>query len=82
LSSEFLVVCIAFVATIVFAKLCGRIADAKGLDGYYWALAGVFFGPIALLGVIGMPDKKLQRYLRAIGESKGVDFYKADKKLF
>ena len=33
-----------------------------------WLLGSLFFGPLALLTLIGMPDRKSKEYLRVIAE--------------
>jgi len=51
---------------IASAMVAGNVAEAKGLDGSSWALAAFFFGPIGLIGVAGMPDRRLRSYMRAV----------------
>ena len=46
--------------------VAGNVAEAKGLDGSSWAIVAFFFGPIGLIGVAGMPDRRLRSYMRAI----------------
>ena len=46
--------------------VAGNVAEAKGLNGSSWALVGFFFGPIGLIGVAGMPDRRLRQYMRSI----------------
>ena len=46
--------------------VAGNVAEAKGLDGSSWAMVAFFFGPIGLIGVAGMPDRRLRSYMRAI----------------
>lgn len=43
-----------------------NVAEAKGLDGFSWGLVGFFFGPIGLIAVAGMPDRRLRHYMRSI----------------
>ena len=57
---------------------CGVVADAKGYDGTAWGLGGLFFGLIALIAVAGLPDKKLRKYIRQIGEKQNA--IKVEKK--
>jgi hypothetical protein len=56
---------------LVVALLCGEwcriLAVSKGW-GSTWFAAGLFFGPLGLIAAAGLPDLKLQRYLRAIAE--------------
>ena len=51
---------------LVCALLCSNIANSKGWEGSSWGITGFLLGPLALLAVVGLPDKKLRRYLRAI----------------
>ena len=46
--------------------VASNVAEAKGLDGSSWAMVAFFFGPIGLIGVAGMPDRRLRSYMRAI----------------
>ena len=46
--------------------VAGNVAEAKGLDGSSWALVAFLFGPIGLIGVSGMPDRRLRQYMRSI----------------
>ena len=51
---------------IASAMVTSNVAEAKGLDGPSWGLVGFFFGPIGLIGVAGMPDRRLRQYMRSI----------------
>jgi len=51
---------------IASATVASNVAEAKGLDGSSWALVAFLFGPIGLIGVAGMPDKRLRSYMRSI----------------
>ena len=51
---------------IASAIVASNVAEAKGLDGSSWALVAFFFGPIGLIGVAGMPDRRLRSYMRAV----------------
>ena len=44
------------------------IANNKDYNGLTWFIGGFLFGPIALISIVGMPDKKLKKYLRVITE--------------
>tara|TARA_Y100001978_G_scaffold192483_1_gene197612 strand:- start:155 stop:382 length:228 start_codon:yes stop_codon:yes gene_type:complete len=44
------------------------IANSKDYNGLTWFIGGFLFGPIALISIAGMPDKKLKKYLRVITE--------------
>ena len=36
---------------------CANVADAKNLSWIAWFLAGLIAGPLALLAVVGMPNR-------------------------
>tara|TARA_B100001989_G_scaffold191470_1_gene140401 strand:- start:1326 stop:1490 length:165 start_codon:yes stop_codon:yes gene_type:complete len=44
------------------------VAESKNYNGYLWFVLGLFFGPIALLSIVGMPDQASRKYLRVIAE--------------
>ena len=48
------------------ATIAWHVAKAKGLSASDWAIAAFFFGPLALVGVAGMPDRRLRSYMRAV----------------
>ena len=51
---------------IASSVVATKVAEAKGLDSANWSLAALFFGPIALIGLAGMPDRRLRQYMRSI----------------
>ena len=55
------------------AIFCGTISEDKGHNGIAWFWGGLLFGPIALLAVAALGDRKLRRYIRLIAESQGVN---------
>ncbi len=61
---------------VVFWFVCGFyssvVADSKGYNGTAWAFGGFLFGIIALIAVAGLPDKKLRKYIRQIGEKQNA----------
>ena len=57
-----LLIAICIASSVVATK----VAEAKGLDSANWSLAALFFGPIALIGLAGMPDRRLRQYMRSI----------------
>ena len=67
-----------FLFWLVLAGCCfcwaGAAAGDKGHGTVAWAIAGLCFGPIALLAVIALPDLKQRRILRLMAEHQGVDF--------
>ena len=44
------------------------VANSKGYSGFFWFFGGVLFGPIALISIVGMPDKISRKYLKVITE--------------
>jgi len=68
---------LAYVAIITAAIACACFSDAlagaKGCERGAWAIAGFLFGPLALLAIAGMPDRRTQKMIRLIAESQGID---------
>lgn len=58
---------------LVCALLSSSIANSKGWEGSSWGITGFLLGPLALLAVVGLPDKKLRKYLRAIAIKLDAD---------
>lgn len=48
------------------------VAESKGHDGTPWIVGGLFFGPLALLAAVGLPDLKSRKYLRLLAEHQGA----------
>ena len=60
---------IVFVACVVCASFTARVAHAKGYSAGNWFAGGFFFGVIALLAAIGLPDRaraKASPFMEAI----------------
>ena len=55
---------------IASAFFCASVANEKGYSGTAWGFAGFLFGFFALIAVAGLPDKKLRKYIRQIGEKQ------------
>ncbi len=51
---------------------CGQVAHQKGYSGTAWAIGGFLFGFIALIAAAGLPDRKLRKYIRLIGEKQNA----------
>tara|TARA_Y100001968_G_C19149004_1_gene615226 strand:+ start:320 stop:613 length:294 start_codon:yes stop_codon:yes gene_type:complete len=68
---EFIFILVSsFIFSLLFiAPLSATIARNKGLKTHYWFLAGLFFGPLGLLAVCGMPDKILRRQVSRLLET-------------
>ena len=49
-----------------------EVANEKGYSGAAWFIGGLFFGFIALIAAAGLPDRKLRRYIRLIGEKQNA----------
>ena len=61
---------IIFIAWIVIALFCALVANEKGYSNIAWFFGGILFSFIALIAVAGLPDKRLRKYLRQIGEKQ------------
>jgi hypothetical protein len=69
---------VLFASILTIGIICGalsaHVADAKGCDSGSWGLVGFLCGPLALLALAAMPDRRLRRYLRALAEKSEVQF--------
>ena len=63
---EFILVIVWFAS----ACFCAQLADEKGYSSLNWCILGFLFGFFALLAVAGLPDRKLRKYMRQIGEKQ------------
>ena len=66
-----------FLLAIIFGGLiigffCSNVAEEKGYSGVGWFIAGFLFSFAALIAVAGLPDRKLRRYIRLIGEKQNA----------
>lgn len=65
-----------FLLLLVLVFACAgytsHVADSKGHDSASWFVGGFFFGPLALLASLGLPDLTLRRYLRLLAEQGGA----------
>ena len=59
------------------AFFSGVIADDKGHSGVAWFFGGLFLGPLGLVAVAALSDRKLRRYIRLMAENQGVDLSEA-----
>ena len=55
------------------AIYCGTTAEDKGHNGFSWFWAGLLFGPIGLIAVAALGDRKQRRYIRLMAENQGVN---------
>ena len=66
---------IFFVLVIVWLSAgfySGEVAHQKGYSGAAWVIGGLLFGFIALIAAAGLPDRKLRKYIRLIGEKQNA----------
>jgi hypothetical protein len=56
----------------------GSAAEKKGLSENKWLVAGLLFGPFALLALAAQPDLKQQHFLRLLVEANG--FIESDER--
>ena len=47
-------------------------SDNKGHNGFCWFWADLLFGPLGLVAVAALSDRKQRRYIRQIAEKQGV----------
>lgn len=69
---EILILVLVVLVGVIFAAFSATLAGAKGYNQTSWAWAGLFFGPIALLAAMGLPNLKLRKYLRLLAEHQGA----------
>jgi len=61
---------ILVIGWIASAFFCAQVADEKGYSSVNWCIFGFLFGFFALIAVAGLPDRKLRKYIRQIGEKQ------------
>ena len=66
----FLLVLLVWIPCGFFAAV---VAEGKGHNGIAWFFGGFLFGPMGLLAVVGLEDRKLRRYIRLLGEHQGME---------
>ncbi len=57
-----------------------NVADQKECNAILWFVGGFFFGPLALVAIAGMPDKRARKYLRRIAEKLDIEDTKSSAK--
>ena len=62
----------SLIVFLIAGLFCLNVAEEKGYNGFLWFTGGFFFSFIALIAVAGLPDKKLRKYIRQIGESQNA----------
>jgi hypothetical protein len=60
------------VGSFACALFSQAVAESKGHEVGPWTIAGLFFGPLALLAAVGLPDLKSRKYLRLLAENQGA----------
>ena len=56
---------VLWIAQLLFTT---SIAQAKGLNWFFWGLGAMLFPLLAFLAVLGMPDRKQRLLMRQLGE--------------
>ena len=56
---------VLWIAQLLFTT---SIAQAKGLNWFFWGLGALLFPLLAFLAVLGMPDRKQRLLMRQLGE--------------
>ena len=62
----------ALIVFFVAGLFVSNVAQEKGYNTFAWFVGGFFFSVIALIAVAGLPDKKLRKYIRQIGENQNA----------
>ena len=56
---------VLWIAQLLFTT---SIAQAKGLNWFFWGVGALLFPLLAFLAVLGMPDRKQRLLMRQLGE--------------
>ncbi len=62
----------SLIVFFIAGLFCFNVAEEKGYNGFLWFIGGFLFSFIALIAVSGLPDKKLRKYIRQIGENQNA----------
>ena len=62
------------------AFFTSNVAGQKECNSFLWFIGGFFFGPLALIAVAGMPDRRARKYLRRIAEKLDPENAKSSAK--
>ena len=57
---------------VITGLYCLNVAEEKDNNGFLWFMGGFLFSFAALIAVAGLPDKKLRKYIRQIGEKQNA----------
>tara|TARA_B100000212_G_scaffold124866_1_gene93734 strand:+ start:32 stop:517 length:486 start_codon:yes stop_codon:yes gene_type:complete len=64
------------IVLLLLWSICGflaaTIASEKGYSYLTWFIAGLLFSLFALVAAAGLPDKKLRKFIRLIGEKQNA----------
>ena len=52
--------------------VAGTLAEDKGHSFFSWAVTAFFFGPIGLLGAVGLSDRAQRRMIGLIAMDQGI----------
>ena len=63
---------VVIVGWLSSALFCAILANDKGYSNVAWFFGGLVFGFFALIAAAGLPDKKLRKYIRLIGEKQNA----------
>ncbi len=70
-----------FVVWIPTAFFTASVAASKECNMISWFIGGFLFGPLALIAIAGMPDRRTRKYLRRIAEKLDPDMTNDSKKI-
>ena len=62
----------SLIVFFIAGLFCFNVAEEKGYNGFLWFIGGFLFSVIALIAVAGLPDRKLRKYIRQIGETQNA----------
>ena len=68
----------SFFLLIIAGAFCSSVAYEKGYNFFWWFILGFFFNVFALIAVAGLPDRKLRKYIRQIGEKQNAISLESD----
>ena len=63
---------LSLIVFFIAGIFCFNVAEEKGYNGFLWFIGGFLFNFIALIAVAGLPDRKLRKYIRQIGEKQNA----------
>ena len=62
------------------AFFTANVAGQKEYNAILWFIGGFIFGPLALIAVAGMPDRRARKFLRRIAEKLDPEEIKKEVK--